>query len=238
MLDKYITWFKAHERLLLVALVLLVGHYGVKHYLDNAASADKTKVDVAVAALASQKAVDVQLAAQTAQATAQYQTIVQALSVQNVALAKAVTERSAGLQQQRQIDSQLPVSGLAERIQALALMPPGSISITPTSVVLTQPGALSVASALESIPVLTQDVKDETQIADNRQLEVEKANSVVSSLTAQVSGLTLAGVDADKACKAEVASVKADARKSKLSWFKRGLVVGFIGGLFVGHAAL
>src|ERR1700675_3610633 len=41
-LDKYLTWFRSHERLLLVALVLLVGHYGVKHYLDNAASADKT----------------------------------------------------------------------------------------------------------------------------------------------------------------------------------------------------
>jgi hypothetical protein len=31
---------------------------------------------------------------------------------------------------------------------------------------------------------------------------------------------------------AQIAKVKADARKSKLKWFGMGLVIGFIGGIF------
>ena len=43
--------------------------------------------------------------------------------------------------------------------------------------------------------------------------------------------------DDDKACKAEVASVKADARKGKVKWFKIGYVAGLVSGLWLGHAA-
>ena len=67
MLEKYITWFKAHERLLIVALVLGVGVYGFNHWLDKSAVDAQTKAAVAEQVAAEQKSANAQLAAQLQQ---------------------------------------------------------------------------------------------------------------------------------------------------------------------------
>ena len=40
--------------------------------------------------------------------------------------------------------------------------------------------------------------------------------------------------DESKACKAEVADIKAQARKSKLRWLGVGIIIGFIGAHLAG----
>ena len=230
------TWLQKHERLLIVALVLLAGSWGTNHLLNNMASADKTKADVAVAALNTQKATDAQLALQSAQVQAQYQTMVTQLTAQNVELAKAVSSRNTGLQAQKGTDASLPLEALATRLQTLSQAPVGSISVAQNSLTLTQPGAIAITQTLEEVPVLQANLKDTQQLADNSSKELAQSNLVIGSLNTQVAGLTLAGVDADKACKAEVASVKASARKSKVRWFKIGFFTGLITGIYVGHA--
>ena len=230
------TWLQKHERLLIVALVLLAGSYGVNHYLNNAAAKAETRAQVAEVALVDQKAIDTQLAAQTAQVQAQYVQMVDALAKQNAALANAVSSRNAGLQEQQGSDSKLPLSDLAKRLESLGNASPGSVSNTATTVVLTRPAAVAVTQTLEEVPVLQANLKDTQQLASNSSKELAQSNLVIGSLNSQVAGLMLQSKDADVACKAEVASVKASARKSKIRWFKIGFFTGLITGIYVGHA--
>jgi len=75
------SWFLAHERLLLVAMVLLAGAWGFSRYADLSASKAEARAVAAEQALASQKATDAQNAATTASVLAQYQAMVSAQSV-------------------------------------------------------------------------------------------------------------------------------------------------------------
>jgi len=231
-----LSWLQRHERLLIVAMVLLAGSWGTNHLLNNLASKAETRAQIAEQALVLQKATDAQLAAQSAQVQAQYQAMVTQLTAQNQSLAKAVAERSAGLQQQQGNDSKLPLSALATRLESLGNAPAGSVSNTATTVILTQPGAIAVTQTLEEVPVLQANLKDTQQLADNSSKELAQSNLVIGSLNTQVAGLVLQGKDADAACKAEITAVKADARKSKIKWFKFGFITGFLTGAYVEHA--
>jgi hypothetical protein len=91
---------------------------------------------------------------------------------------------------------------------------------------------------LESVPVLTANLADQTKIAQNYQDELQKSDVLANNLNAQITGLNTLVTDNAKACTAQVAAVKADARKGKIKMFKWGFGLGFIAGLFGGHAGL
>lgn len=237
-LQRDASWIMRHERILIVALVLIAGSWGLQHFLNNAAAADKTKAVVAEQALLAAKATSAQQAAATAQIQAQYAIMVEQLTKQNQTLATAVGARQTALGTQQQANASLPLGSLANRLVALAQPPAGSVSNTETSVTLTQSGTLAVVNTLEQVPVLTANFNDEKKIADNLASELVSANALVTAQVTQVAGLNTQLADQVKADKAELASVKASARKSKLNWFKAGLVVGFVGGIFVGHGGL
>lgn len=223
---KEISWLKAHERIVIVFLVLLASVFAVNKIEDVVASRDAARATVAEAALASQKANDAQQATQTAQMQAQFQVMVDQLTKENIALAADVTARQGALQAQQGSDAHLPVSGLAQRIGTLASVPANSVSSSPAGVLLTQPGAVAVAQTLEQVPVLQADLKDETTIAANTQKELDGANGLTAQQAGQIVSLnkTIAAEDKDR--KAEVDSVKADCRKSKRKWFVAGFITG------------
>lgn len=223
---KEVSWLKAHERIVIVFLILAASVFAVNKIENVIASRDASRATVAEAALASQKATDAQLATQSAQMQAQYQAMVDGLTKQNAALSSAITARQSALQAQQGADAHLPVNGLATRIGALAGAPAGSVSSTDKSVSLTQTGAVAVAQTLEQVPVLQANLKDQTTVSSNLAKELDAANGLDVVLNKQVSALNLTIVDGDKACKAEVASVKAESRKKSKNWFLRGLAVG------------
>ena len=223
------SWLLQHERLLIVLMVLLAGIFTVNKIENVIASRDATRATVAEQALVSQKAIDAQLASNTATINAQYQSLLETLNKQNATLANAITSRSAALTVQQGSDAKLPPSGLAQRIQELAAAPSGSVSAVGSTVVLEQPAAVAVVESLDSIPVLTSNLNDTKQIASNLTQELDKANVLGTALGAQVNGLNIQLKDSDTACKTEIASVKAKARKSKLRWFLIGVVTGFVG---------
>ena len=223
------SWLLQHERLLIVLMVLLAGIFTVNKIENVIASRDAARATIAEQALVSQKTIDAQLAANTATITAQYQAMVVQLTNQNATLSKSITSRSAALQTQQGSDSQLPPSSLAQRVQELAAAPSGSVSAVGETVVLTQPGAVAVAQMLEEVPVLQANLNDTNQINTNLTKELVSANSLASAQSAQITGLKTELTDQVKADKAELASVKAKARKSKLRWFLIGVVTGFVG---------
>ena len=125
---------------------------------------------------------------------------------------------------------------LATRWEGLVSAKPGDIKVaTDGNLEVTEPVALNTVEQLEQVPVLTLNLTNETYVAAANQQEAEKANALNSALVVQVGDLQTTITKDDAACKAQVASVKADANKSKVKWFKIGFVTGFISGLFTGH---
>jgi hypothetical protein len=232
------SWLQKHERIVIVALVLAAGSWGLQHYLDNAAAKAETRATVAEQALVLQKAADTQLASTVAQVTQQYQAMVQALTAQNSSLAAAAASRQTAQTANQAKDATLPLIDLANRLQTLGKAPEGTVSASGNSVNLTQPGAVAVVQQLETIPELQGDLKDTQAALGASQGALTQAGTVITGQAKEITGLNLAATDQDKACKTQIAAVKADARKSKIKWFKIGFISGFVTGLWGGHAGL
>lgn len=222
------TWFQKHERMVIVALVLLVTTFLGHRTLSFLSERAEARATIAEQALSSQKTTDAQLAANTSTITAQYQAMVQQLIAQNTALASAVTARQGALQVQKGTDALLAPSGLVQRLSSLAAAPPESVLAVGDTVVLTQPGAVAVAQTLEEVPVLQANLNDINQINVNLTKETTSCTNLVAAQAAQVTGLKTELLDQTTVSKAELAKVKAEGRKSKLRWFGLGFMAGFL----------
>jgi hypothetical protein len=210
-----ISWLKAHERIVIVFLVLAVGLWLGNKWLDNSAADTKTKLTIAL------QAKD-EAALQAAQAANQYQMTIDALTKQNAALAGAVASRQVILEQKQEAIKTQPLPEVVAEWQRL-IGGAGDIvqRIDGTSgASISEDGARRTTSMLEAVPVLTASLADTNKIVANQKEELAKADTLVGSLNQQI---TANGV----ASKAEIAAVKAAARKSKRNWF----VAGFISGI-------
>ena len=231
-----LTWLQKHERIIIISLVLLFCGWGINKWINNDAKKADSQAQVAMQQLADQKAKDAQDATQVAQLDAQYQQLVITVTQENAQLAAAIAQRNAGLQKQQTADQQMTPPQLANRWGTLVAAKPNSITVaTDGNLEVTETVALDTVEQLEQVPVLTMDLTNETAVASADQQEIDKANALNGALVTQVGDLQTTITKDDAACKAQVASVKADANKSKVKWFKIGFVTGFISGLFTGH---
>jgi DNA-binding ferritin-like protein len=214
----------------LLSLVLLGAGWGYSKYLSHADNAATARATVAEQALAADKSKDAENALATAQTLAQWQDMVQALVAQNKALATAVASRQTTLVTQQKADSSLPVGDLANRLKTLGNAPDGTVSTnTQNQVILTQSGAVAVTQTLETIPVLTSNLKDEIDLVTSEKAEADAAADVINDQTKQIAGLNLTIAGEETQCKAQVAQVQAQLKRSRWHWFLAGLVTGFVG---------
>ena len=233
-----LSWLQRHERLIIVALVLLAGAWAYGKYADASASKAETRATVAEQALLSQKETDAKNEAQTASVLAQYQAMVTTLTAQNSALAAAAASRQAIVAKNQATDTALALPVLAARLGTLGNVPDGQVSTDINHVILTQPGAVAVVQTLETIPALQSDLKDTQTVLAGAQTAQAKAGEVIADQNTQIAGLKLTVTAEETSCKAQVAVVKAEARKGKIKWFKIGFVTGFVSGLWAGHYGL
>ena len=231
-------YLKAHERLLMFVLFIGLCGWGLQKYYDRASTAATTRATIAEskAAMADQAAAT--NAALLQQVIQQVQANNAALAAQNQALAQALSARQAAVIIQQKTDTTLPPTALASRIATLSGAPPAEVTIDGANIALAHNAAVAVAQTLEVVPVLKQNLADETTIAENTQKEVDEDNSLMSDYGTQITDLKVARTADAAACKTEVAQVKADSKKNSIKWFKRGFIVGFLGGLWAGHAGL
>jgi hypothetical protein len=223
-----LTWLQKHERIILVALVLLVGCWLGNKWLNNRITNAEQKVTVAEQRLEDQKVVNDKLAQQSAAQASQYQTLVEMLTRQNAALTAAISSRDASLKQKQEQIKTEPLPQVALDWQKLLGLPSDALTIQGTSVVVPDPIARSTVSQLAKTATLEQDLTDQKAITANVQSEVVKANGVISAQAAQITGLNTQIVDSDKAHKAELAKVKAVGRKAKIKWFLTGFLSGLL----------
>lgn len=219
-------WLKSHEKILIVAIIAIASMFLGGKYLDHVADRDRANATQAAQVLTQQQTINQTLAAQVAIAQKNNQDLIIQLSQQNAILQTQQVQRQVVYTQQVTADKAMPLPDLGNRWAQLAKLNPGDITATTQGITVTPQGALQTTTMLEQLPVAQSNLDDVTKQRDNLNTELDSTKTVNSSLVTQVAGLQTAAVDQDKACKAEITSVKADARKGKLRSFLYGVGVG------------
>ena len=224
-----LTWIQKHERILAVIIIVAMLIFLGNKYLDKSYDASVAREQAANAVLKDQasKNADIQKSVDGLQQ--QYATLLAGVQKQNATLTAAIAARNQTATAQQKTDADLSLQDLATRQQTLA----GTTGIASTSDGLTESpaAAIAVTQQLELLPVLKQDNTDLQTISGDKDKQLTSITAVVNGQNDQISGLKTQLVDSQKSCEAQVAV----ARKSKWKYFKAGAVVGFIGGVLVGH---
>jgi hypothetical protein len=225
MLETYLKWIEAHERLLLVAIGGAVLWFALGRIDTLIANHDKANLTQAQTTALIQAQKDQALATAAQQAAAQYQALAERVQAQNAALEQANVTLATALAKQQKTDASLPPTELVARMNTL--VPAAGATVTPTGVALPSTGAVAITQQLERVPVLTSELDNEIAEVGQDQKLIDAGVVETKALTDQVTGLKLQIVDDNKVCTDKIAVVKAEARKSKRRWFVAGVVVGF-----------
>jgi hypothetical protein len=217
-------YIKAHEKLILALIaagVLWVAIGKIDTLIQHHDGANLKQAQV----IAAQNAVNnAAIAAQVASDKAAFDALQAKLQAEDAALIQANVALATALTKQQKVDAALPPTDLAERWNAL--VPNADVSVSNGQAVVPMTGAVATVQQLEIIPAQQEEItNDQTLIANGNALAVAQTKQV-TDLTDQVTGLKLQSVDDAKVCQAQIAVVKADARKSKRRWFIAGFVAG------------
>jgi hypothetical protein len=232
-LESYITWFKAHERAVLLAGVLMFGGYGVNKAYDYLIKHDQ---------------VQAQIANQQAQAAAtkvvtddttnklllvQLQTLQQQVQLQSQRIDQAMQQRAAATQTQKRTDDQSAPAELAVRIQKILGVGTIKVDTQNSTIDYSLDAAHADADNLEDLQQSKLDVNDlKTQIVGCKTVTDKQADTI-TGLKNQVGDGTLALIAEQHSHADDVKTLKAEKKKAWLNGFKWGAITGFLGSLFV-----
>ena len=226
MFETYLKWIESHERLLLVAVAGVVLWFGIGRVDSLIARHDNANLQQAQVVAQAQADKTAAIAEQVAQQSAQYQALADKVQAQNAALVQANTELATALAKQQRTDASLPPTELVNRWSTL--VPQAKPTVTPSGVALDTPSAVATIQALEAVPVLTAQVSNTQKELDNAQSLVTAEGQQVTTLNTEVGSLRTQLGDNQAVCQAQIAVVRAEARKGKRRWFLVGFVTGFV----------
>jgi hypothetical protein len=238
-LESYITWFKAHERLV---LLLATGFFAVHFYgkgLDFLIKHDQTQAQIAtVQAQAAAGKVTVDDTANKL-LLVQLQTLQQQNQATNLRLDQIMRDRATATANQKQIDDKSDSAALAARIHALLGV--GTVQVEPQGANLPDHLSYSLDAAhadadnLEDLQQAKLDVKDLNTKLDGCKTITDKQADTITGLNTQIADGKSALVAEQKSHVDDVKLEKAKAKRAWLRGFKWGAITGFVGGLFVSH---
>lgn len=223
------TFLKTHERIILVLIASIVIYGLYSHVLGYLADHDQAVSTKAQVVLQAQLQANQAALADEKQQLVQYQQLAQQVLQSNTALAAATQQRQQQTQVQQKTDSSLQPADLAARWSTLTK----TVGVTPTltGYSVTPTAALTTVQDLETIPQLSADLVASKQETSNETNLVAGLTKLNDGLNNQVGGLNQTLTDQTKSCNAQIITLKAQARKSKLHWFGAGVAVGYVGGL-------
>ena len=232
MFDKYIQWVKSHERHILVlafGAIVWAGIGRIDTLIANHDHANLEQAQIADKAQADKNATTAALAQQQA---AQYLVLAQQEAADKALLVQQNATLTSALAARQKTDATLPPNELANRwltlvptADPITLDDKGGLRVSTS-------GAVATVQELEKVPVLTQELANETKIEEGDAALLVARNAQVATLDTQIAGLnTKATLDA-KVYTDQIAVVKAEARKSKLKWFAAGFVSGLTLGIW------
>jgi hypothetical protein len=231
-----LSWLQRHERIVIVALVLLVGGF-----LGNKAlNYDSAMKDAKVVALTQVVAQDKQnvsnLALQASQAQAVYQTTLDATTKLNAQLSASNAQLSVAMRKNQTVDATLALPALGQRLEVLVPSAQGGVTSATSGISLNDTASRGVVSALEQVPVLTAQLANETQVAQNNDQLVTQAQALNGKLYNEIDGLNKSVVDITAQGNAEVAAEKLNTKKAFRKGLKVGIGIGVVIGGFIMHA--
>ena len=211
----------AHERLLIVAILAITGWHFYSKGVDAWVSHESGKAQQAAVVV---KTDDAATKAMQAQLTALQATV----ATQTAIIAKQIATRNQVTVAQQATDKTLPPAELAQRWQTLLHIANGIDPVTGQQFTVTQDAAVQTVVSLEEVPTLTANVASLQTELNNDTTIINKQQELISDQAKEL-------VDEKKSHVADVNEEKAKTKKAFVRGLKVGAVVGFIGGLFVGH---
>lgn len=242
MLEKYLKLFEAHERVIIITLVLAFAFFGWNKWLDKSAIDAQNKAAVAQQIAQVQRDADAKIATAVAQQTALFNQAQARYEQEIASLVNAVASRdAASTKRVKEVSNPdtTPIVAMNNLAQAYA---PYTFNdptpITPDGLIEFRVADVQQFTVAEiERQTATADLHDTQTQLDATKTQLDSAVSLTGSLQGQVIGLQTEIKKNDTAAKQELSACQATARKGKMKWFKIGFVTGFIGGLITGHAA-
>jgi hypothetical protein len=238
-LDSYLTWFRAHERLI---ILLVLGFFAVHFYsrgIDYLTKHDQTQAQVAMVQAKAAATQVTQDASANTLLLNQLAQITQQNTITNQRIDTLMNQRAQQTLQQKRVDDNASSAELAVRIQSILGV--GTIKVEtqpaplPDNLSFSLDAAHADADKLEDLGQAQADVKDVST-------KLIACNTLTAKQTDAITGLNKQIVDGGVALKTEqtshkddVALLKSEKRKSWLNGFKWGAITGIIGGLFIHH---
>lgn len=232
-MNEKITWLKQHQVLIIAVLLIASTVFLANKWVNSSARHADERLAVAQAQLEEQRRVNAQNDANSKLALAQYQAAYVKLEKENADLKKQIAARHDDLNHQQQVDQTLPLPELAIRWQQLADINKEDLQATTAGITVTDSASRKTVVLLEEIPILKQDLEDQQTIINNKDQEIGKCQNAIDALNTQITGLKTTIQDEKDTCKAQVADIKANARKSKRNWFIVGYVAGWASAIAV-----
>ncbi len=221
-----LSWLQKHERLVLAVVAGLVLWFAIGKIDSLIANHDNANLQQAKVTAQVQEEKNQALAEQVSKDRLAYDALAAKIEARDAQLQQMQYQLVAALTKQQQTDKTMTPTELTQRWNVL--VPEAAVSITNGHVTLPDSGARATVIELEKAPVLTQELSAKTEELGNSQALLKASGQQVTTLNDLVSGLQLKAVDDAKVCSAQIAVVKAEARKSKRRWFGIGFVTGFL----------
>jgi len=230
MLDTYLKWFQAHERLLLVVSVLVLVGYGINRWVDVSANNAKIQASISAQAQIAQDTTVKQLQAQMVSQAQQFAQSQAEMKAEVLSLVSAIAQRDAkaATQIQQVTAPKTPTQAVADLTTAYPKLPDAPV--------VTDGGATVSTADVQQFTVAKIEGDTAKSDLDDTKTELTKTNTTLSQAVSLlgtkdtvIAGLQLDVTKHDKACEDSKTELKKEARKSKLRWFEAGIVVGFVG---------
>lgn len=230
MLDTYLKWFVAHERTIIIALVLSFAFFGTSKYINYAAHKADVEASVSSRDAATQKA----LVDQITQTMAQHDAVAEqeraAKDQEIAALVQTIVARDAATQKKV-----VEVTAPKTPSQAVADLN-GAYPTLPAPVITTGTGAEVPTVDLQQFTMTkiqgdacNADLTDTREQLTDSQANTASALTQVSDRDTLIAGMKGEDVKNAKAWKDEKDTLVKDARQSKWKIFWAGVAVGFFG---------
>ena len=214
----YLTFFKAHERFLIIVLAAgLLFHFygaGLNAWINH---------DKRVSTIASQK---VQA---DAQANKVLQDQLNQLTLQTqqqfASLQKSMQQRAADTAAQKKSDDSMSASDLTARLQKLLNVGPQDVTWSPITgdVTFTPPAAHADADALEDLNQLKADKTALQEIATNDQTLINSQTDFITKKEQELADEKTSHAD-------DVKTLKAENKKQYFRGLKHGIIIGIVTG--------
>ena len=203
----------------LVGVLTLGGIYGVESLVARHDEKNRTETN---AILAAQTLQTKNLMDQFQVSEARHAQIETQLLAQNAQLAVSISARNQAVAVQVKTDATLSAQDAAARIARQTNAGPGEVTASNDMVSIDIPVTRRITASLDELPVANANLadtqtqlKNETTIAEQAKSDVAGQKTVIASLQTQMT-------DADKACKADIKTLKAQNRKRNIRYFLFG----------------